>query len=169
MLKKLREESQLPLSILLEDDSIILYSQLFPTSIAINNELVSHFVRVRGVSLSVISSTSPSLKVFLSDFSTDSSVRKMKSNKIKIKQPNKKIHYRSLILTAKDRFMVRVILSGYTVEPRYNKRRTANELAKFVRYNEVTLYRGAFFHMFYYCTEVKKVVRCTEDFVISVI
>ena len=39
------------------------------TSIAISNALVSHFVRARGVSLSVISSTSPSFRVFLRDLS----------------------------------------------------------------------------------------------------
>ena len=113
--KKLRVESQLPLSILLEDDSLILYSLIFPTSIAISNELVSHFVRARGVNSSVISSTSPSLKVFLNDFS-NSSEKKKKLNQIKIIE-TKKGQYRSFVLTAKDRCMVRVTLSSYTVEP----------------------------------------------------
>ena len=112
--KKLRVESQLPLSSLLEDDSVISYSGIFPTSIAISNELVSHFVRARGVSSSVISSTSPSLKVFLNDFSNSSEKKKL--NQIKIIQ-TKKRQYRSFVLTAKDRFMVRVTLSSYTVEP----------------------------------------------------
>ena len=160
--KKLRVESQLPLSSLLEDDSVISYSGIFLTSIAISNELVSHFVRARGVSSSVISSTSPSLKVFLNDFSNSSEKKKL--NQIKIIQ-TKKRQYRSFVLTAKDRFMVRVTLSSYTVEPRYNKWRTANGLAKFVHYKEVSLYRGSFFICFI-TTGVKKIVRYTEDFVI---
>ena len=145
--KKLRVESQLPLSILLEDDSVILYSWIFPTSIAISNELVWHFVRARGVSSSVISSTSPSLKVFLNDFSNSSEKKKL--NQIKIIQ-TKKRQYRSFVLTAKDRFMVRVTLSSYTVEPRYNKWRTANGLAKICSLQRGFVISRFLFHMFYY-------------------